>query len=82
MILTTTKFGELLLYISPGVVNGLRSYIKHSKECFIRFSNTSKLVNKAPLCVVFSAHLLVFGNRMKQPSLYLIYFTGNHSPLC
>ena len=35
MILIIIKFGELLLRISPKVINGLRSYIKDSKECFI-----------------------------------------------
>ena len=28
------------------IVNALRSYIKHSKECSIRYPNTSKLVKK------------------------------------
>ena len=46
MILIIIKFGELLLRISPRIINGLRSYIKHSKECFVEFPNTSKLVKK------------------------------------
>ena len=37
MILVIIKFGELLL---------LRSYIEHSKVCFIRYPNTLKLVKK------------------------------------
>ena len=40
------KVGELLLWISLRIINALRSYIKHSKESFIRYPNTSKLVNK------------------------------------
>ena len=39
MFLIITKLGEFLLPISPGIVNGLRSYIKHSKDI-------SKLVTK------------------------------------
>ena len=42
----TVKFGELFLWISPRIRNGLRSYMKHSNECFIRFPSTSKLVKK------------------------------------
>ena len=37
MILVIIKFGELLL---------LRSYIEHSKVCFIRYPKTLKLVKK------------------------------------
>ena len=46
VILIIIKFGELLLWFSPRIINALRSYIKHSKECFIRYPNTSKLVKK------------------------------------
>ena len=35
MILIILKFGELLLLISPRILNALRSFIKHTKECFI-----------------------------------------------
>ena len=30
-------------------INGLRNYIRHSKECLIRFPNTSKLVKRIRL---------------------------------
>ena len=40
------KICELLLRIYPRIINSLRSYIKHSKECFLLFPNTSKLVKK------------------------------------
>ena len=46
MILIIIKFCELLLRISPRIINSLRSYMKHSKECFLLFPNTSKLVKK------------------------------------
>ena len=46
MILIIINFCELLLRISPRIINSLRSYIKHSKECFLLFPNTSKLVKK------------------------------------
>ena len=46
MILIIIKFCELLLRISPRIINSLISYIKHSKECFLLFPNTSKLVTK------------------------------------
>ena len=38
------KFGELLLRFSPRIVNGLRSYIKHSKVLILIFNFTFKKV--------------------------------------
>ena len=46
MILIIIKFCELLLRISPRIINSLRSYIKHSIKCFLLFPNASKLVKK------------------------------------
>ena len=46
VILVIIKFCELLLWIPPRIINALRSYIKHSKYCLIRYPNTSKLVKK------------------------------------
>ena len=45
VILIIIKFSEVLLWIireiiSLRIINALRSYIKHSKECFIRYPNT------------------------------------------
>ena len=56
MILIIIKFCELLLRISSRIINSLRSYIKHSKEGFLLFPNTSKLVKKSQL------HLSRFSN--------------------
>ena len=56
VILIIIKFGELLLWISLTIIiiNALRSYIKHLKECFIRYPNTLKLVKKTLLaCTSF-----------------------------
>ena len=50
-------FGELLLWISLT----FRSYTKYSQDCFIRYPNTSKLVEKTRLRLVFSTHSSVFG---------------------
>ena len=46
MILIIIKFDELLPGIFLRITNALRSYIEHSKECFIRYPNTSKMVKK------------------------------------
>ena len=54
VILLSIKFGKLLLWFCPRFVNGLKSCIKHSKERFIRFPNTSKLVKRTRLRLVFS----------------------------
>ena len=58
MILIIIKFCEFLLRISPRIINSLRSYIKHSKECFLLFPNTSKLVKKNSAAPRFSNLLL------------------------
>ena len=44
MILIIIKFPFTLS--SLRILNAMRSYIKHKEECFIRDSNTSKLVKK------------------------------------
>ena len=54
VILMIIKFGELFHRISSRIITALRSYIKHLKECFIRFPNTSKFVKNTQLCRVFS----------------------------
>ena len=66
MILIIIKFCELLLRISPRIINSLRSYIKHSKECFFLFPNTSKLVKKNSAAPRFSNLVLGVGNRRKR----------------
>ena len=73
-VILIIKFGEVLLWFSPRIINALRSYIKHSKECFIRYPITSKLVKKTRLRLVFSIHFLVFGYLMKHSSSCLIYY--------
>ena len=77
MILIIIKFCELLRRISPRIINSLRSYIKHSKECFLLFPNTSKLVKKTRLRLVFPTYFSVFGNRRKHSSSCLIYYIFN-----
>ena len=58
MILIIIKFCELLLRISPRIINSFRSYKKHSKECFLLFPSTSKLVKKHSAAPRFSNLLL------------------------
>ena len=58
MILIIIKSFELLHRISPRIINSLRSYIKHSKECFLLFPNTPKLVKKNSAAPPFSTLLL------------------------
>ena len=61
-VLISIKFCELLLRISPKIMNGLRSHIKNSKECFIRYPNTLRSIKKSRrLRLVFSTHFSVFG---------------------
>ena len=54
VILIIIKFCGLLLWISLTIIiNASRSYIKHSKECFIRYPNNSKLFNKLSRALSF-----------------------------
>ena len=71
MILIIIKFCELLLQISPRIINNLRSYIKHSKECFLLFPNTSKLVKKNSAVPRFSNLLL--GVWKSEKTLFLVF---------
>ena len=52
-------------------MNGLRSHIKNSKECFIRYPNTSKSVKKTRLRLVFSTHFSGFG--YPDETLFLVF---------
>ena len=79
MILIIIKFGETLFWISWRIINALRSYINHLKECFIRYQNTSKLIKKTWLRLVFSTHFSVFGYLMNHSSLCLKYYLQDHS---
>ena len=71
MILIIIKFCEQLLRISPRIINSLRSYIKHSKECFVLFPNTSKLVKKNWAAPRFSNLLL--GVWKSEETLFLVF---------
>ena len=85
VIFIIIKSGELLLWFSPRIINGLRSYIKHSKGCFIRYPNTLKLVKKNLAAPRFLNHFSVFGYRMKHSSSCLIYYVTsifNYCTIC
>ena len=80
VILIIIKF---LLWISPSIINAVRSYIKHLKECFIRYQNNSRMVIKnlsyalffnPPLSVWISDEtlFLVFDILVTLPSLLAI----------
>ena len=71
MILIIIKFCELLLRIFPRIINSLRSYIRHSKECFLLFPNTSKLVKKNSAAPRFSNLLL--GVWKSEETLFLVF---------
>ena len=52
-------------------MNGLRSHIKNSKECFIKYLNTSKSVKKTRPRLVFSTHFSGFG--YPNETLFLVF---------
>ena len=78
MIFIIIKFCELLLRISPRIINSLRSYIKHSKECFLLFPNTSKLVKKNSAAPHFSN--LHLGVRKLEETLFLVFDLLHEEP--
>ena len=79
MNLIIIKFCELLLRISPRIINSLRSYIKHLKEYFLLFPNTSKLVKKNSAAPPFSNLLLGVWN--SEGTLFLLFDILNHGIL-
>ena len=77
------KFCELLLRISPRIINSLRSYIKHSKECFLLFPNTSKLVKKKSAAPRFSNLLLgVWKSEETLVRVFDLLLKKNSSSVC
>ena len=71
MILIIIKFCELWLRISPRIINTLRSFIKHSKKCFLLFPNTLKMVKKNSAAPRFSNLLL--GVWKLEETLFLVF---------
>ena len=71
MILIIIKFCELLLRISPRIINSLGRYIKHLKERFLLFLNTSKLVKKNSAAPHFPNLLL--GVWKSEETLFLVF---------
>ena len=49
VVLIIVKFSELLFWLSLRIINALRSYIKHLKECFIRYPTLKSWFKKTPL---------------------------------
>ena len=74
MVLISTKFRQLWSQISLKILIPLRSNIKHSKECFIRYPTTSKSFKKLGLRPRFSTRFSVFGYPMKHSFSCLIYY--------
>ena len=73
MILIIMEFSELLLWFPPRIVNGLRSIIKHSKECWDIQTIWRWLKDTTGPCFS-STHFLEFGYLIKHSSLCLIYY--------
>ena len=61
LILISIDFYDFIFLFSPYFYFGLRRYIKHSRQCFIGYPDTSKVVKNTPLRVVFSTLFSVFG---------------------
>ena len=52
-VLICTDFGDFVPSFSPHLTISLRIYIKHSKQCFIRYLNTLTWVKKNLCCASF-----------------------------
>ena len=81
LMLITIKFDELFLWISSRIINGLRSYIKHSEGGFIRHPKTSKSpIKKTRLRLGFATHFSVFGPSWWNtlPRVWYITYSSLH----
>ena len=59
---------------APRIMNGLSSHIKNSKECFIRYPNTSKTVKKLGCASFFQPTSRGLDILMKHSFSCLIYY--------
>ena len=60
-VLISIDFDEFTSPFTPSFLFRLRRYIKHSRQCFIGYPNTSNFIKNTPLRVVFSTLFSVFG---------------------
>ena len=59
----STEFDGFISPFAPWVLFRLRRYIKHSRQCFIGYANTSNSVKNTPPRVIFSALFSVLISR-------------------
>ena len=74
-------FTILFLRLLLSFLFRLRRYIKHWRQCFIGYSNTSNFVKNTPLRILFPTPFSVFGNAMKHCLSCLIYYILSHHTL-
>ena len=67
--LNISRFDDFTSPFTPWFLFRLRRYIKHSRQCFIGYPNTSNFIKNTPLRVVFSTLFPVFGYRDETLSL-------------
>ena len=60
-VLISIDFDDFTSPFTPSFLFRLRRYIKHSRQCFIGYPNTSNFVKNTPLRVIFSTLFSVFG---------------------
>ena len=60
-VLISIHFDDFTLPFTLSFLFRLRRYIKHSRQCFIGYPNTSNFVKNTPLRLVFSTPFSVFG---------------------
>ena len=68
-VLNSIDFDDFTFPFTPWLLLRLRRYIKHSRQCFIGYPNTSNFVKNTPLRVVFSTLFSVFGHPDETLSL-------------
>ena len=68
------NYHKTLALISQGIIDHLRSHIKHSKVCFITYSNALKSFKKPQLHLNFSTYFSVFGYLMQHALFCLINY--------
>ena len=83
LVLISIDFDDFTSPFTPFFLLRLRRYIKHSRQCFIHYPNTSNFVKNTLLHIMFSTLFLVFGYPDETLSLVFDIFTSNSlSGLC
>ena len=70
-VLISIDFDDFISPFTPQFLCLKKRYIKHSRQCFITYPNTSNFVKNNPLLVVFSTLFSLFG--YPDETMFLVF---------